>query len=258
MKKFTLIELLVVIAIIGILASLLLPSLGKARGKSKAVVCLNNLKSLNYAFFLYADDNEGHIPASPNVNTPWDDLLISYDGQNRTLDGGGGYKYEDYGNSIKLYHCPENDYKNSNGKINRSYSINGGIDQSKTNWANTYVGLSMSGWWTENTFAGKQLDSWSMKLSAIDDSATAIMMTELDSDFDSITLGYNGNSAEQSNSVSAHIQNNPTKHVKAYSQNFLFADGHVSLMYLQSLAGDSGVDMYSLSDARGTYFDCQD
>ena len=74
------------------------------------------------------------MPAAPSVNTPWDDLLIGYDGQDRILDGGGGYKYEEYGNSIKLYHCPENDYKNSNDKINRSYSINGGVDQSVLWW----------------------------------------------------------------------------------------------------------------------------
>ncbi|EDM28457.1 hypothetical protein LNTAR_11091 [Lentisphaera araneosa HTCC2155] len=258
MKKFTLIELLVVIAIIGILASLLLPSLGKARGKSKAVVCLNNLKSLNYAFFLYADDNEGHVPASPNVNTPWDDLLISYDGQNRTPDGGGGYKYEVYGNSLKLYQCPENDYKKeSNGKINRSYSINAGVDKSVLWWGQP--GISMSGWWTENALGPSTLEPWSMKLSEINDSATAIMLNELDTDFGGdFILGYNGSAAKTSSGISDHIQNNPTKHIKAYSQNFLFADGHVSLMSLQSLAGDSGVDMFSISNANGTYFDCQD
>jgi len=256
MKKFTLIELLVVIAIIGILASLLLPSLGKAREKSKSVVCLNNLKSLNYAFFLYADDNEGHVPASPNVNTPWDDLLISYDGQNRTPDGGGGYKYEDYGKSLKLYQCPENEYKNSNDKINRSYSINGGADQSVLWWGKP--GISMSGWWTENALGPSTLEPWSMKLSEINDSATAIMLNELDTNVGDMTLGYNGYAAESGNKIATHVLNNPNKHVKTFSQNYLFADGHVSLMYLQSLAGDTGVDMFTSTDIDGTYFDCQD
>ena len=43
-KKFTLLELLVVIAIIGILASILLPSLTKARQSGHSAVCKNNLK----------------------------------------------------------------------------------------------------------------------------------------------------------------------------------------------------------------------
>ena len=45
-KKFTLIELLVVVAIIGILASLILPTLGKAREQSKKALCKSNLKKV--------------------------------------------------------------------------------------------------------------------------------------------------------------------------------------------------------------------
>ena len=63
MKKnlFTLIELMLVIAIIAILASLLLPSLGKAREKSRLVLCASNLSQVGVTIFLYADDNESSL-----------------------------------------------------------------------------------------------------------------------------------------------------------------------------------------------------
>ena len=66
-RGFTLVELLVVIVIIAILAALLLPTLGSAKEKSKAIACLSNLKQLGIALRSYADDSLGNIPFGPKA-----------------------------------------------------------------------------------------------------------------------------------------------------------------------------------------------
>ncbi len=61
-RGFTLIELLVVIAIVAILASLLLPGLGKAKVKEQGISCMNNRPQMGLSFLMYDIDQNDRVP----------------------------------------------------------------------------------------------------------------------------------------------------------------------------------------------------
>ncbi len=76
--RFTLIELLVVIAIIAILASMLLPALGKARMSSKRIHCAANLGNIGKLIVSYYDDYGYMVPSSMKIGNngyKWCDIM---------------------------------------------------------------------------------------------------------------------------------------------------------------------------------------
>lgn len=60
-RAFTLIELLTVIAIIGILAAIIIPTVGAVRKTARSAQALSNIKQIGVATLLYAQDNRGAI-----------------------------------------------------------------------------------------------------------------------------------------------------------------------------------------------------
>ncbi len=73
LSAFTLIELLAVIAIIGILAAVVIPTVGKVRDTAQRTVDANNLREIVKAATLYAAENDDRLPGinlSPTTFRP--------------------------------------------------------------------------------------------------------------------------------------------------------------------------------------------
>ncbi len=147
--KFTLIELLVVVAIIAILASLLLPSLNKARELGKRTKCLSNLRGVSNLVYLYASDYSDYI-----VSPVYDGFVSGAGGcwPRRLVDY---YPQLNYQNLMvrksTILNCPSNiegdiigDYCYWDGGSNGGFMYgNYGMNHSLSGWRLTKLSASL-------------------------------------------------------------------------------------------------------------------
>lgn len=146
---FTLIELLVVVAIIAIIASLLLPTLGRAKESARRTHCLNNFREIDLGIRMYREEHRDKPP-----------LFLFMPGRNAGYPGWDQPYLEPYlGGNTNVFICPSDrtlgripinlgwEYFGNPGDFTGSYAYHMGPWQQLT--------PAGKGWLTD------QLDRWS-------------------------------------------------------------------------------------------------
>ena len=208
---FTLIELMVVISIIGILASLLLPALSKAKERAKSTACASHVRQLSMALIMYAGDHGDECPPR-QMTSNWTLALYPY--------------YQD----VALLICPA-DARDAR----RSYLINGWNDYFESTLSAEDYKIFKNYQWPHGMALGKiLLPSDTIAFGEKRSGSPHVYM-----DF---YQGMSGNDMEEVE----HGRHGGAKNTRTGSSNFGFADGSVrSLKYGTSI---TPVNLWAVTD----------
>lgn len=229
-NRFTLIELLVVIAIIGILLTLLLPSLSKARERGYYAVCASNESQIGKGLNLYVMANNQILPGAHVRNYP------------QTMLWAARIRKDFMGNSYDAFNCPKQleksqwkyvsgsgneqwGYDNNEALINNfNYFSYGANDWGTAGWDHGNLGQKQYG--IGGHITGPEHKGW-VFYAKIEVPSDFIMLadSEENADWDYIIDGTNSNE----HPGFYHLNSTPT----------LFSDGHVQRESKSSLLSNS-------------------
>lgn len=221
---FTLIELLTVIAIIGILAAIIIPTVGKVRESAHRASCASNLRQIALASRLWSDENQDRIPLVQgmvdDVVTRWAVALLPY--------VGNGLK-SDTLTQQTVFKCGADKYpRNLTNSAPCSYGLNHRVHQGGN--------------------AGGNFDKWKRLADLPNLSRTILYRDQWIAYSD-----YNNGKADSANRVvsSNSTDTDPTRLIDFHGgkgSNSAFADGHVEFVSKATLIANPSPQNSSVPD----------